>query len=62
MLVIALLVAVAAALPQYQEPIRILKQSQEQDTENGEYSFRSVPLILSGDWDPSWYILEGDAW
>ena len=53
MLVIALLVAVAAALPQYQEPIRILKQSQEQDTENGEYSFRSVPLILSGDWDPS---------
>ena len=39
--IIALLLAVAAARPQ-DEPIKILKQSQEHDTDSGKYSFRSV--------------------
>ena len=43
-MLVALLLAVAAARPQ-DEPIKILKQSQEHDTDSGKYSFRSVPMI-----------------
>ena len=40
MIFLALCLAVASARPQDAEPIKILKQSQEHDTESGKYSFR----------------------
>ena len=46
MMILAVLVAVAAARPQDAEPIRIIKQSQEHDTESGKYSFRWVLTAL----------------
>ena len=45
MMLVALLLAVAAARPQ-DEPIKILKQTQEHDTESGKYSFRLESVIL----------------
>jgi len=38
-MLVALLVAVAAARPQDAEPVKIIRQSQEHDTESGSYSF-----------------------
>jgi len=38
-MLVALFLAVAAARPQDAEPIKIIKQSQEHDTESGKYSF-----------------------
>ena len=48
MILIAVFLAVAAAAPQDEVPIiKILKQTQNHDTETQEYSFRSVPLFFS---------------
>jgi len=45
-MLVALLVAVAAARPQDAEPVKIIRQSQEHDTESGSYSFRFVSWMF----------------
>ena len=46
-MLVALFLAVAAARPQDAEPIKIIKQSQEHDTESGKYSFRLAWEIIT---------------